>query len=701
MSLAILRHSYSAAIILSVAAVATAAEQTTAQRFALLVGVNEYDHNKLKSLRFAENDVSALAVVLKSGQYQVTLLTTKANSAELKPTKANIENQLKQILQKCHKGDTVLIAFSGHGLQFEGEPDAFFCPVDARPFKTNTDTLVSIGKVYRELDNSFATMKVVLVDACRDDPAAGRGSSRGVNSSSAPPPPQGIAALYSCGAGEQAFESPKLKHGVFFYHVIEGLKGQAADGDQEVTFASLASYVSRRVRRDVAQIIGDGATQSPNLKADYNLEPVLLSATRGQTVDDLLRADWLEYRRMWALNSPRQFREQNAPKRLADWRLAAESGDARGQALFGTCLIFGVGAQKETTKGMALMHKAAEQGEPMAMVLLGNLLGTGAGGDRDDTEAAKWIRRAAERGLPEGKYQLGILLMEGRGVVKDEAEAVKLFRQTAEHGLANAQDWLGIMLKGGRGAPKDEKEALDWFRKAAAQNCLTAINHVGIAYQFGQGVAKDESEAVAWYRKAAALGLAVAQDNLGAMLQNGLGVEKNEKEALEWFRKSAAQSCAAALNHLGRSYSLGLGVEKDAAEGVKWYRKAAEMGLAMAQDNLGHMLAGGVGTARDDVEAVTWFRKAVAQNFVNAKNNLGTMYENGRGVAKDEAEAVRLFREAADGGSMYGQWNLGRMYESGRGVTADRDEAIKWYRKAAAQRHSGAKEALTRLGVTL
>jgi uncharacterized protein len=628
MSFATLQRSFLTMIFLSASQIASAADQHSAQRFALLVGVNEYEHNKLKSLRFAENDVSALSLVLKSAQYQVTLLTTKVDNTELKPTKANIEKHLGQILSKCQKGDTVVIAFSGHGLQFEGEPDAFFCPADARPFKANSDTLVSIGKVYRDLDKSFATMKVLFVDACRDDPAAGRGASRGVNAASAPPPPQGVAALFSCGEGEQAFESPKLKHGVFFYHVIEGLKGRAADGDQEVTFASLASYVSRRVRRDAAEF-GDGAKQSPNLKADYNVEPVLLSATRGQTVDDLLRADWLEYRRMWELNKPSQFREQHAAKRLAAWRLAAEAGDARGQALFGTSLIYGVGDRKNPTEGLEWMRKAADQGEPLIMVLMGNILCNGPDIEHEDTEAIKWYRRAAERGFPAGQNLLGYMLANGRGAAKDEVEAVRLYRQAAETGLAAAQDNLGIMLQFGRGVKKDEKEAVEWFRKAVAQN------HAG------------------------------------------------------------------ATNRLGRAYVLGLGVDKDEAEGAKWYRKAAEMGLAVAQDNLGIMLANGKGVDKNESEAVEWYRKAAAQNFANAKNNLGTMCESGRGVEKNEVEAVRLYREAAEANNMYGKCNLGRMYESGRGVAADRDEAIRWYRSAAAQGHPGAKQALTRLGVTL
>src|ERR1700721_2546632 len=121
-------------ILFLIPALSGAAEEPKSHdRYALLVGVNEYEHNKLKPLHFAENDVPALSGVLKAAQYHVTLLTTKSDGVDLKPTKANIEKQLGQILKQCRKGDTVVIAFSGHGLQFEGEPDAFFCPAAAKP----------------------------------------------------------------------------------------------------------------------------------------------------------------------------------------------------------------------------------------------------------------------------------------------------------------------------------------------------------------------------------------------------------------------------------------------------------------------------------------------------------------------------------------------------------------------------------------
>src|SRR5439155_17939069 len=174
------------------------------KRYALLVGVKEYEHARLPTLKYSENDVTELAKLLRKSAYQVSLLCDSEGKKNEKnaPTKANIERQLKAVLEKVKPKDSVLVAFAGHGLQFENlnMRDAFFCPSDARPFETEVDSLVSLGKVYEQMDRSFARVKVLFVDACRDDPKAGRGS-RGIDADSAPSPPRGVAALFSCSAG--------------------------------------------------------------------------------------------------------------------------------------------------------------------------------------------------------------------------------------------------------------------------------------------------------------------------------------------------------------------------------------------------------------------------------------------------------------------------------------------------------------------
>jgi formylglycine-generating enzyme required for sulfatase activity len=251
------------------------------KRYALLVGINVYEHPKLAALKFAENDAADLARVLRKAGYEVILLTGSAKGKSRRAEKANLEARLKEVLDRCKGGDTVVVALAGHGLQFRGKKDAYFCPSDAQPFATRTASLLSLNQVYRQMDESRASVKLLLVDACRDDPE----SSRGVDDS-APRPPRGVAALFSCSAGERAFETKKLGggHGVFFHFVIEGLQGKAKDPKGAVTWHSLVGYVTEQVSEEVPEIIGGGARQTPHQMTDLKgKSPVLLTVPGGRT----------------------------------------------------------------------------------------------------------------------------------------------------------------------------------------------------------------------------------------------------------------------------------------------------------------------------------------------------------------------------------------------------------------------------------
>src|SRR5262249_52368774 len=146
--------------------------------------------------------------LLRPAGYQVTLLT---DSLGQKPTAANVRAALKKLMKDRVKGDTVLVALAGHGLQLKvnGKDESFFCPVDAQINDHNR--LVSITRLFDALNDCGAGIKLLLVDACRNELSA-RGA-RNFDVDSVPRPPRGIAALFSCAPGQQAFESEKLGKG--------------------------------------------------------------------------------------------------------------------------------------------------------------------------------------------------------------------------------------------------------------------------------------------------------------------------------------------------------------------------------------------------------------------------------------------------------------------------------------------------------
>jgi WD40 repeat protein len=224
------------------------------KKYALLVGINDYDSPELAPLRYAENDVKDLAEVLEK-QYGFDAVNvwvmTPGQKRGFHPTRDNLDKRLNLFLQDRKPGDLVLVALSGHGLQWSRERTAYFCPVDAEP--GSRDKLLSLDALYDRLQDCGAGVKLVLVDACRDNPLTAR--ARGLtdfeaDSITRPPDraPRTVAVIYSCRPGERALEHPMLRHGVFFHQVIEGLKsGRAAGGGKAVTLGSLFKYVRQPV----------------------------------------------------------------------------------------------------------------------------------------------------------------------------------------------------------------------------------------------------------------------------------------------------------------------------------------------------------------------------------------------------------------------------------------------------------------------
>jgi hypothetical protein len=244
-------------------------------RYALLVGVSHYNRDELRSLKYAERDVESMADILRKAGYARVVLMTGVEGVKkprLSPDGDNIREELKGLLEGRQPEDTVLVAFAGHGVQFRGQTEHYFCPRNAR--LEDPKSLIALTEVYGQLKGCGAGTKILLVDACRNDPVSdpSRGAGTRIASVTRPQavkPPGGVAALFSCSEGQKAYESDELRHGVFFNFVIEGLKGKAAE-DGAVDLDGLAKYVRRKVPDYVKDDIGPRADQVPYEVKDGN-----------------------------------------------------------------------------------------------------------------------------------------------------------------------------------------------------------------------------------------------------------------------------------------------------------------------------------------------------------------------------------------------------------------------------------------------
>lgn len=230
---------------------------TTGEKYALLVGVRNYDKNELKNLKYSEPDITEMAQVLLKSGYRpenVVLMTqtTGAEDDRFLPRAAEIRRELRLLLKGLSENDSVIIGFAGHGVQFKNETEVYFCPAGTR--LADRETLVSLTEVYAELEKCPAHFKLLISDACRNDPLTSNARSldmvklESLTRPQKKTPPGGVAALFSCSSGELAFEHEQLKHGVFYHFLIKGLQGDAdTDGDGIVTLPELEGYLKKRV----------------------------------------------------------------------------------------------------------------------------------------------------------------------------------------------------------------------------------------------------------------------------------------------------------------------------------------------------------------------------------------------------------------------------------------------------------------------
>ncbi len=274
-----------------------------ADNYALLVAVGDYDRKELRPLKFTRSDVIEFQKVLVDSGFPASNIVLMHDDTknlvihyeklgkEFKPNNyiplaSNIRRELKVLLGRMRKDDTVVVAFSGHGIQYKGEKQSHFCPLDAK--LDDKDSLIAFSEVFNSLKNSVAGRRLLIIDACQNDPLSDLGKSRRVvdlESLTRPQSeviPEGIVAMFSCRAGQQSYELPELGHGIFFYHLLGGWRGKAdVNGDLRISYQELADYAGKMTSEYASLKLK--ALQTPELRTEFSGEWILRSLPRAKS----------------------------------------------------------------------------------------------------------------------------------------------------------------------------------------------------------------------------------------------------------------------------------------------------------------------------------------------------------------------------------------------------------------------------------
>lgn len=238
------------------------------QGYALTVGIGEYEHlNHLATPPADAYDIAELLIAQCGySQNQVRMLIDEY------ATKTALNNELDWLARCTTSSDTVIIFFSGHGVQRIGgfEPGEYLCPVEA-DWNHLRSTAISDLELTSALERIRAGRIAVLLDACH---SGGVGQPKGAElqieaglskrAYDRLAEGEGRVIVSSCRDDQKSLEISNMRNGLFSHYLLEGLRGKAAKDDGAVRVAALFEYIEREVRSHAERI---GVTQTPWLKA--------------------------------------------------------------------------------------------------------------------------------------------------------------------------------------------------------------------------------------------------------------------------------------------------------------------------------------------------------------------------------------------------------------------------------------------------
>ena len=214
-----------------------AASGVNTRHWAIVIGVDAY-LSPFQSLKYAADDAKAVAQVLQDAGVSVTLMTP---DSLIQPTKANVIAQLQRHAQ-LEGVDLLTVYLSGHGEDVDGT--GYFLPMDVTD--PLADSGLSLENLFAILNRANAKHRFVIVDACRVAPKEYFVASLSRYSE------ESNIIFTACDSNQWAPEVPRLKHGLFTYFLLKGLRGDhqdrgAAGPDGTVTVLGLLDYVTRGI----------------------------------------------------------------------------------------------------------------------------------------------------------------------------------------------------------------------------------------------------------------------------------------------------------------------------------------------------------------------------------------------------------------------------------------------------------------------
>lgn len=254
----------------------------TPRSFALVIGINDFEDPRFADLQYAEADARAVGAALM-GYDGVTVLASRESTsrAHILAAVAELERQVTR------PEDTVLVYVSTHG-SLGRRPghdlERFLVASDTRLDLVDA-TGIAVADLLAALDRLVSRRRAVVLATCHSGSGKSALSdplSRALAGRKAAPAPlaevsEAMIVVSAAAFGEEARESDELRHDVYTYYLLEGMRAGDRDGDGAITVGEAHDWARERT-----YVFTDGL-QRPTAESDVlGVDPVVLTGRRAR-----------------------------------------------------------------------------------------------------------------------------------------------------------------------------------------------------------------------------------------------------------------------------------------------------------------------------------------------------------------------------------------------------------------------------------
>ena len=232
------------------------------ERWAVVIGISEYQDRSVPALRYADDDARA---------FRDFLLSPAAGMGGFKPENVRyLENEeatyreirlaFRDFLKAATDEDVVFIFFAGHGAPDPERPEDLYLLAHDTEAASIAGTGFPMEEVSEAIRRTYARTIISFIDACHSGGVSGdvglRAIDNPINRAFHDRVAQSLGVQVSFTASQVNQYSQEGTqwgggHGVFTYFLMRGLQGEAdEDGDGIVTLGESLEWTRDRVRRE-------------------------------------------------------------------------------------------------------------------------------------------------------------------------------------------------------------------------------------------------------------------------------------------------------------------------------------------------------------------------------------------------------------------------------------------------------------------